>query len=70
MNVKRSHIVGSGMMIIIESANKDLESVIEFLRREMISCGLKNGLCSEKTIKISQLLDIHLAKYQTLREPC
>ncbi|MCL6572656.1 MAG: aspartyl-phosphate phosphatase Spo0E family protein [Bacillus sp. (in: Bacteria)] len=41
----------------------ELTSTIEFLRKEMVSCGLKDGFTNEKTIQISQLLDTHIAQY-------
>lgn len=44
--------------------NLELLGLIENLRREMICVGLKEGLSSEKTIEISQKLDIYIANYQ------
>lgn len=41
-----------------------LEKLIETLRDEMIRIGIHEGLTSEKTIAISQELDIYIAKYQ------
>lgn len=43
-----------------------LAKTIESLRNEMIKIGIQEGLTSEKTIAISQLLDIYIAKYQAL----
>lgn len=45
----------------------DLIEVINILRKEMIHIGTHEGLTSEKTIKISQKLDIYIAKYQALK---
>jgi hypothetical protein len=45
----------------------DLLKQIEFLRKEMISVGIQEGLTSEKTLIISQKLDIIIAKYQALK---
>lgn len=43
----------------------EIKSIIELLRNEMILTGLKEGLCSERTINISQKLDQYITNYQT-----
>lgn len=45
-----------------------LVKTIESLRKEMIRIGLQEGLTSEKTIEISQKLDVFIAKYQAVKE--
>lgn len=45
---------------------KCLVNKIEHLRHEMIESGIKEGLSSEKTIELSQLLDHYVLKYQQL----
>lgn len=45
---------------------KNLETKIETLRKEMIQSGIEEGLSSKKTIEISHLLDQYLLKYQKL----
>ena len=37
---------------------------IETLRKELITTVQKEGLSSEKTIKLSQKLDVYLVEYQ------
>jgi hypothetical protein len=44
----------------------NLENKIESLRNEMILIGIQEGLTSEKTIMISQKLDIYIAKFQKI----
>jgi hypothetical protein len=41
-----------------------LENSIESLRKEMIRIGFQEGLTSEKTIRISQELDMLILEYQ------
>jgi hypothetical protein len=41
-----------------------LEESIESLRKEMIRVGTKEGLSSNDTIKISQILDLYITTYQ------
>jgi hypothetical protein len=53
-------------MPMIDEKSK-LEILIETLRAEMIRIGIKEGLDSEKTIEISQRLDIYISKYHFLR---
>ena len=53
-------------MPMIDEKSK-LEILIETLREEMIRIGIKEGLNSEKTIEISQKLDIYISKYHFLR---
>lgn len=52
-------------MSFIKDAYK-LEKTIESLRTEMIRVGIQEGLTSEKTIKLSQELDSHIAIYQKM----
>lgn len=56
-------------MISMSTIDKktNLEKLIENLRKEMIDVGIKEGLASEKTIKISQKLDTYISVYQTLK---
>lgn len=52
-------------MIIIPTADiSELVKTIESLRQEMLRVGKNEGLSSEKTIYISQMLDFYIAKYQ------
>ena len=44
----------------------DIINTIEVLRREMIQIGIKEGLTSERTIKLSQELDQYLLKIQIM----
>jgi hypothetical protein len=44
----------------------EIMRTIESLRQEMIQIGIKEGLHSEKTIKISQQLDVFIAQYQSI----
>ncbi|WP_144061446.1 aspartyl-phosphate phosphatase Spo0E family protein [Bacillus sp. 1NLA3E] len=44
----------------------EIMRTIESLRKEMIQIGIKEGLQSEKTIKISQRLDVFIAQYQSI----
>lgn len=44
-----------------------LEKTIKSLRKELIQIGTREGLTSEKTIKISQKLDIFIAEYQYMK---
>lgn len=44
----------------------DLMETIDVLRKEMIHIGTHEGLSSENTIKVSQKLDIFIAKYQDM----
>lgn len=49
----------------IPNKESDLLGIIEALREEMIKIGMKEGLSSEKTIEMSQMLDHYIANYQT-----
>lgn len=42
------------------SSNQGLTEKIEYLRKQMIEIGMKNGLNSPVTVKISQELDMLL----------
>lgn len=44
----------------------ELMKTIESLRKQMIISGLTEGLSSKNTIAISQRLDEHIAKYQSI----
>ncbi|WP_102271675.1 aspartyl-phosphate phosphatase Spo0E family protein [Cytobacillus massiliigabonensis] len=46
--------------------NYILLKMINKLREEMIKIGLSEGLNSKNTIKISQMLDIYISKYQKI----
>jgi hypothetical protein len=50
---------------MIEEITK-LEKTIESLRKKMIRIGIQEGLNSERTIAISQELDIYIAMYQAI----
>ncbi|MEQ2527102.1 aspartyl-phosphate phosphatase Spo0E family protein [Robertmurraya yapensis] len=52
------------MSIPVKEGN--LVNVIETLRKEMIRTGIEEGLASQKTIALSQLLDLYIMKYQQL----
>lgn len=54
-------------MLPKELTYKELKVTIEVLRKEMIHCGLTNGLNNERTVEISQLLDDHITQYHTLK---
>ncbi|MCM3691327.1 aspartyl-phosphate phosphatase Spo0E family protein [Neobacillus niacini] len=41
----------------------EIKNKIEILREEMVRIGLNEGLCSAKTIKVSQKLDYYIAIY-------
>jgi hypothetical protein len=43
-----------------------LIKTIESLRKEMILTGIQEGFSSERTIAISQELDIHITRYQMI----
>lgn len=43
-----------------------LKVYIECLRKELIRVGIQEGLSNEKTIKLSQKLDLFIAKYQSM----
>jgi len=45
---------------------EDLSLKIELIRKEMIKCGMKEGISAEKTIKISQQLDELLNCYDNV----
>lgn len=46
--------------------SKDLLHSIECLRKELIICGLNNGLNDHKTISLSKELDFLILQYQEL----
>ncbi|WHZ00659.1 aspartyl-phosphate phosphatase Spo0E family protein [Neobacillus sp. YX16] len=50
-------------MTPIQLCPLQLKNQIEILREEMVMIGLNEGLCSEKTIKVSQKLDHFIAIY-------
>lgn len=52
------------MSIPVKEGN--LVTVIETLRKEMIRTGIEEGLASQKTLALSQLLDLYIMKYQEL----
>jgi hypothetical protein len=54
-------------MLVKELTYSELKATIEVLRKEMIHCGLTNGLTNERTVQISQLLDNHIAQYHSLK---
>ncbi|WP_413299462.1 aspartyl-phosphate phosphatase Spo0E family protein [Bacillus sp. 1P10SD] len=54
-------------MLVKELTYSELKAAIEVLRKEMIQCGLSNGLTNERTVQISQILDIHIAQYHSLK---
>ncbi|MEH7438236.1 aspartyl-phosphate phosphatase Spo0E family protein [Neobacillus drentensis] len=54
-------------MLVKELTFSELKAAIEVLRKEMIHCGLNNGLTNERTVQISQILDSHIAKYHSLK---
>lgn len=45
---------------------ENLISKIESLRKQMIRTGIEEGLSSQKTIELSQLLDQYVLQYQEL----
>ena len=51
-------------LIPITDEKVNLIMTIESLRAEMIRVGISEGLHNEKTVKISQMLDAYIAKYQ------
>jgi hypothetical protein len=53
-------------MQIIDT-NSNLLMIIKVLRNEMILTGMKEGLTSEKTLAISQKLDIFISRYQSIQ---
>ncbi|WHZ00472.1 aspartyl-phosphate phosphatase Spo0E family protein [Neobacillus sp. YX16] len=52
----------------ITNEQSELIRIIESLRREMIQTGMKEGLTSKNTIKISRKLDEYIVKYQATHE--
>lgn len=44
----------------------NLVNIIETLRKEMIRTGREEGLASQKTIALSQLLDLYIMQYQKI----
>lgn len=44
----------------------NLLSTINSLRKEMVRVGIEEGLNSEKTLNMSQKLDIYITKYQRM----
>lgn len=56
------------MIVLDKNMEKSfLKYSIESLRNEMIRIGIQEGLTSENTIKVSQKLDIFIAKYQAMK---
>ncbi len=51
-------------MLKTEKFAEELAAKIENFRKEMITCGLNYGLSNERTIELSQLLDIYITNYQ------
>ncbi|MDP4104024.1 MAG: aspartyl-phosphate phosphatase Spo0E family protein [Bacillota bacterium] len=51
----------------INDEKSKLEKLIETLRDEMIRIGIQEGLNSERTLEISQKLDIYISKYHFLK---
>jgi hypothetical protein len=49
---------------VMDHKKSDLEKRINILRSKMILIGTKEGLSSEKTLRISQKLDTFLTIYQ------
>ncbi|XJZ26872.1 Spo0E family sporulation regulatory protein-aspartic acid phosphatase [Bacillota bacterium Lsc_1132] len=47
---------------------KKLEETINRLQKKLIMIGLQEGLTSEKTIQISEQLDIYIVKLQKIRK--
>lgn len=43
---------------------KDIETIIESKRKELIETGLKHGFSSSKTLIASQQLDVLIVQYQ------
>lgn len=58
-------IKGFAKMTIMDT-NHILLKVIKMLREEMITIGLSEGLNSKNTLKISQMLDTYISKYQKI----
>ena len=56
-----------GIMLVKELTFSELKAAIEVLRKEMIHCGLNNGLTNERTVQISQILDSHISQYHSLK---
>lgn len=61
--VKRRQLM---ILMPIKVDSCEIMRTIESLRKEMIQIGIKEGLQSEKTIKISQRLDVFIAQYQSI----
>ncbi|CRK84665.1 Spo0E like sporulation regulatory protein [Neobacillus massiliamazoniensis] len=55
------------MFMQITDTNSNLLMIIKVLRNEMILTGMKEGLKSEKTLAISQKLDIFISRYQSIQ---
>jgi hypothetical protein len=55
------------ILLPINDEKSKLEKLIETLRVEMIRIGIQEGLNSERTIEISQKLDVYISKYHFLK---